>query len=146
MDTDDKRFDWITERIIGLAFKVGNVLGHGFLEKCYENALVHELRKAGLQVEQQFPIDVWYDGIVVGQYFADILVEGVVVVELKAINGFEPVHSAQLINYLFATQKPVGLLINFGKRVEVKRLAGPTLSSSVPIRAPSVANPLDSNA
>ncbi len=128
MHTDDKRYDPITEKIIGCAFKVGSHIGCGFLEKVYENALAHELRKAGLHVEQQLPIKVWYDGIVVGEYVADLLVEGVVLVELKSAKGLEAIHSAQCINYLVATQLPVCLLINFGKRVEIKRIAGPTLS------------------
>jgi GxxExxY protein len=139
MDTD-KRFDWMTEKIIGCAFRVGSNLGCGFLEKCYENALPHELRKAGLKVQQQVPLRVWYDGIVVGEYIADLIVEHVVLVELKAISSLEAIHSAQCINYLAATKLPVCLLINFGKRVDVKRIAGPSLSSSsVPIGAPSVA-------
>ena len=142
MNTDDRRFDGITEKIIGCAYKVGNGLGCGFLEKCYENALAHELRKAGLRVEQQVPLKVWYDGIVVGEYVADLIVEGAVLVELKAIQALENVHSAQCINYLAATRLPVCLLINFGKRVDVKRIAGPTLrteAQSVSIGAPSVA-------
>jgi GxxExxY protein len=128
MDTDDKRFDWITEKIIGCAFKVGSKLGCGFLENCYENALAHELKRAGLKVDQQVRLKVWYDDIVVGEYIADLIVEGVVLVELKAISGLESIHSAICINYLAATKLPVCLLINFGKRVEVKRIAGPTLT------------------
>jgi len=140
MDTD-KRYDWITERVIGLAFKLHNVLGGGFLEKCYENGLAHELRKAGFRVQQQHPIDVVYDGVVIGQYYADLLVEGVVIVELKASASLDPTSTAQLINYLVATRMPVGLIIHFGKRVTVRRIAGPELkSSSVSIGAPSVAN------
>jgi GxxExxY protein len=128
MNIDDKRFDSITERIIACAFKVGNGLGSGFMEKVYENALAHELRKEGLRVEQQVLIKVWYDGVVVGEYVADLIVEGVILVELKAIQSLDPIHMAQCINYLAATKLPVCLLINFGKRVEVKRLAGPSLS------------------
>jgi GxxExxY protein len=139
MNTDDRRFDPITEKIIGCAFKVASKLGSGFLEKCYENALVYELRKAGLNVEQQVSLKVMYDEIVVGEFCADILVEGVVLVELKAIEQLAAIHAAQCINYLAATRLPVCLLINFGKRVDVKRFAGPTLSQSVPIGAPSVA-------
>jgi GxxExxY protein len=127
MSTDDKRFDWITEKIIGCAYKVGTKLGCGFLEKCYENALAYELRKLGMKVEQQVPLQVWYEDVVVGEYFADLLVEGVVLVELKAIQGLDPVHAAICINYLAAIKLPLCLLINFGKRVEVKRIAGPTL-------------------
>ena len=130
----------LTERVIGCAMKVHNTLGAGFLEKVYENALVHELRKNGFQVEQQKPIPVMYDNVCVGDYIADLIVEGVILVELKAIQTLDTIHSAQCINYLAATKLPVCLLINFGKRVEVKRIAGPTLSSSVSIGAPSVAN------
>jgi len=140
MNTDDRQYDWITEKIIGCAYKVGSKLGIGFLEKCYENGLAHELRKAGLHVEQQIPIKVMYDGIVVGEYVADLLIEGKILIELKAIKALDTVHVAQCINYLAATNLPVCLLINFGRRVEVKRIAGPTLSSpSVSIGAPSVA-------
>ena len=144
MNTDVERLNSITERIIGCAYRVGSKLGCGFLEKCYENALVYELRKAGFQVAQQVALKVWYDEIVVGEFFADLIVEGIVMIELKAIQSLDTVHSAQCINYLAATKLPVCLLINFGKRVDVKRIAGPTLASlpasSVSIRAPSVAN------
>jgi GxxExxY protein len=144
MNTDEKRFDWITEKIIGCAYRVGSKLGCGFLEKCYENALAYELRKAGLKVEQQVQLKVWYDDVVVGEFVADLIVEGIVLVELKAIQSLDAIHSAICINYLAATKLPVCLLINFGKRVDVKRIAGSTLSfpsSSVFIGAPSVANP-----
>jgi len=144
MNTDEKAVNAITERIIGCAYKVAAKLGCGFLEKCYENALAHELRKAGLHVEQEVRLKVWYDDIVVGEYVADLIVEGVILVELKAINGLDPIHSAQCINYLAATKLPICLLINFGRRVEVKRIAGSTFatpSSSVSICAPSVAKP-----
>jgi GxxExxY protein len=129
MNTDDKRYDWITEKIIGCAYKVGSKLGCGFLEKCYENAMAHELRKAGLKVEQQISMKVWYDEIMVGEYVADLIVEGVVLIELKSVASLAAAHSAQCINYLAATKLPVCLLINFGKCVEVRRIAGPTLSS-----------------
>ena len=143
MNTDENRYDAITERIIVLAYRVGSRLGCGFMEKCYENALAYELRKAGLRVEQQVCINVWYDDIIVGEYVADLVVEGAVLIELKAISGLETIHSAQCINYLAATKLPLCLLINFGKRVDVKRIAGPSLSSSVSIGAPSVAKSLD---
>ena len=129
MNTDDKRFDWITEKIIGCAYKVGSKLGCGFLENCYENALVYELKKAGLHVQQQVRLKVWYDDIVIGDYVADLIVEDLVLVELKAVSGLEAIHSAICINYLTATRLPVCLLINFGRRVDVKRIAGPSLSS-----------------
>ena len=130
MSTDEKALNAITERIIGCAFKVGSHLGCGFLEKCYENALAHELRKAGLRVQQQLALKVWYDGVVVGEYVADLIVEGVVLVELKAIQSLDTIHSAQCINYLAATKLQLCLLINFGKRVDVKRIAGPELRNS----------------
>ena len=111
-----------TERIIGCAFRVSNTLGSGFLEKVYENALAIELRKSGLDVKQQAPVRVLYDGIVVGEYFADLLVSDAVIVELKAVNEFSDAHAAQCLNYLKATDLPICLLLNFGKpRVEVKR-------------------------
>ena len=120
----DERLNQITEKIIGCAYKVGAALGSGFLEKVNENALAHELRKARLRVEQQHPIAVWYDGILVGEFAADLLVEGQVLVELKTIRTFDDFHSAQCINYLAATGLPVCLLINFGKKVEIKRFMG----------------------
>ncbi len=93
----------IAERIIGCAYKVAKGLGCGFLEKCYENALARELRKLGLNVQQQLGIDVIYDGVVMGQYVADLVVEGVVLVELKAIKTCDEIHAAQCLNYLAAT-------------------------------------------
>lgn len=101
-------------------------VGVRFLEKCDENALAHELKKAGLRVAQQVSIQVWYDGAV-GEYIADLIVEGVILVELKAVESLASIHAAQCINYLAAMRLPVCLLINFGKRVEIKRIAGPSL-------------------
>jgi len=112
----------LTEKIIGCAFKVANVLGCGFAEKVYENAMVHEMSKSGLAVEQQKAITVTYDGVVVGEYFADLFVEKTVLLELKSVRSLDDAHTAQCLNYLAATGIPVCLLINFGKRVEVKRL------------------------
>ena len=125
MDADKRRFELnrISEQVIGCAFKVGNTLGGGFLEKVYENALAHELRKAGLRAKQQQAIEVWYDGVVVGEYVADMLVEEGVLLELKAVKAFDDVHMAQCLNYLKATKLSVCLLINCGQpRVEVKRV------------------------
>jgi GxxExxY protein len=125
MNTDIHRsdLDRITEKIIGCAYTVGNTLGCGFLEKIYENALTLELRKAGLKTAQQHGIQVRYDGIVVGEYVADLLVEGIVLVELKAVKALDDIHAAQCLNYLKATGIQICLLINFGRpRVEVKRL------------------------
>jgi len=113
----------LTEQIIGAAMEVHNTLGSGFLEKVYENALVVELRLRGLAVEQQDSTDVRYKGRVVGQYVADILVEGLVVLELKALDKLTGDHEAQVLNYLKATGLKVGLLINFGRpRLEWERL------------------------
>jgi GxxExxY protein len=115
--------DRVTERIIGGAFTVGNRLGCGFLEKVYENALVIELRKAGLRIAQQQPMKVVYDEVVVGTYVADVVVEDSVLVEIKAVKLLDEIHSAQCLNYLKATSLPLCLLINFGRpRVEIKRL------------------------
>jgi GxxExxY protein len=125
MDTDEERLNGITEAIIGFAFKVHNILGPGFAERVYENALVHELRKAGFFVEQQVPVKVMYDGIVVGDYTVDLMVEHEVMVENKAVRAFDDGFSAQCLNYLACTVMPICLLLNFGKRVEVKRFRGP---------------------
>lgn len=120
---DKPYYDSITEQIIGCAYTVGRELGPGFLENVYENALLHELRKNGLSVENQKPIQVYYDGIVVGDYFADIVVNDEIIVELKAVKAIDKMHFAQCLHYLKATQNKVGLLINFGtSSVQVKRI------------------------
>lgn len=111
----------LTEQVIQLFYKVYNALGHGFLEKVYENAMFHELTSAGIQVKRQHPIIVFYDGIEVGNYYADLIVEGLVIVELKASESICGEHECQLINYLKATDVEVGLLLNFGKKPQVKR-------------------------
>jgi GxxExxY protein len=113
----------LTEKIIGAAYDVHNVLGRGFLEKVYENALAFELRDRGLALETQVPLEVRYRGEVVGQFVADMIVEGKVVVEAKAAAALDGAHEAQLINYLKATGISIGLLINFGDKVQVKRRA-----------------------
>ncbi len=123
MHADEKRWNEITEKIIGAAFRVGNKLGCGFMEKVYENALAHEIRKLGLRVQQQVPMTVWYDGVIVGEYIADLVVEDEILVELKAARAIDEAHTAQCLNYLTATKKPICLLINFYKRVEIKRIA-----------------------
>ena len=113
----------ITEAIIGCAYTISNKLGCGFLEKVYENALAYELRKAGLDVIQQHGISVLYDGVTVGIYEADLVVNGLVVVELKALKALNDIHLAQCMNYLRATSERVCLLINFGNpKVEVRRV------------------------
>ena len=111
----------ITEKIISAYYKVYNTLGYGFLEKVYENAMAIELRKAGVQVSQQKNIKVYYESEEVGDYFADLSVENVVIVELKAAKEICEKHEAQLINYLRATTIEVGLLLNFGIEPEFKR-------------------------
>lgn len=114
--------DALTERIIGCAYLVANTLGPGFLEKVYENALAHELRKAGLSVAQQQGIEVRYDGIVVGDFVADLVVEGTVIIELKASREHSDFYTAQCLNYLKATGKPICLLINFGQaKLDIRR-------------------------
>ncbi len=114
--------DECTERIIACAYEVSNTLGCGFLEKVYENALAHELRKCGFAVKQQVAIHVKYDGVVVGDYVADLLVSDSVIVEMKAVADLNAVHAAQTLNYLKATGLNVALLFNFGKpKIEVRR-------------------------
>lgn len=116
-------YDWITEEIIGKAFKVSNTLGTGFLEKVYENALAIELRKSGFLVNQQFPIQVHYSGEIVGEYFADLYVEKTVIIELKTVKTLDDIHLAQVLNYLKGTRNSVALLINFGSpKVQIKRV------------------------
>lgn len=122
MNTDEKKLSYLTERVIGAAFAVSNGLGAGFLEKVYENALIHELRKGGLKVSQQHPIKVLYDSQIVGEFVCDLLVEDVLLVELKAVKALDDIHFAQCINYLKATKLILCLLINFGTpKIEVKR-------------------------
>lgn len=111
----------ITEKIIQCFYTVYNSLGNGFIEKVYEKALSIELRRAGLQIEVQCPIKVYYQNEIVGEYFADIIVNDSVIVELKAIDSLNAVHGNQLVNYLKATGFEVGLLLNFGPKPEIKR-------------------------
>ena len=111
----------MTEKVIGAFFKVYNTLGYGFAEKVYENSLAIELRKLGLQVEQQRCITVYYEEKNVGEYFADILVNDAVILELKAVRQLLNEHEAQLLNYLKATTIEVGLLLNFGPKAEHRR-------------------------
>ena len=123
MNTDEHRLNALTEAIIRCVYVIANKLGCGFLEKVYENALVHELRKAGLRADAQAPIQILYDGVVVGEYFGDIVVESLVLIELKAVRALDDIHTAQCLNYLRATKLAVCLLINFAKpKVEIKRL------------------------
>ena len=114
----------ITQKILNVFYtKVYPQLGYGFLEKVYENVMVIALRKAGLRVEQQFGIDVYFDGQIVGEYYADLLVEDAVIIELKAARNIADGHVAQLLNYLRATPYEVGLLLNFGPKPDIRRKA-----------------------
>ncbi len=115
-------FEKITETIIGCAYRVYNKMGFGFLESVYEKCLLIEMRKAGLDIETQKPITVYYDGEVVGEFVADMLVNDAVIIELKSVRRIIKAHEIQLVNYLVAKGKPVGLVLNFGERkVEIKR-------------------------
>jgi GxxExxY protein len=124
MHADESEVNRLSERVIGCAFQVLNTLGAGFLEKVYENALAHELRRTGLTVAQQRGLTVTYDGVVVGEYNVDLLVEGTIIVELKAVKTLDNAHTAQCLNYLKATGLHLCLLLNFGKsRLEIQRIA-----------------------
>lgn len=121
---DENRLNDLSRRVIGCALIVLNALGAGFLEKVYENALAHELRKAGLAVVQQHGVSVMYDGMVVGEYVIDLMIEQALLVELKATKALDEAHHAQCLNYLKASGMRLGLLLNFGKpRMEIKRVA-----------------------
>ncbi|MBK8205686.1 MAG: GxxExxY protein [Planctomycetes bacterium] len=125
MDADERRsaLNRITETVIGCAFRVADALGAGFNEKVYENSLAHEVRKAGLKVAQQHSVTVTYDGVQVGHYVCDLLVDAAVLIELKAVSQLTNEHVAQCMNYLKATGLKVCLLINFGKpKIEVRRI------------------------
>jgi len=111
----------ISDKIIKAFYNVYNSLGYGFLEKVYENAMMIELRKLGLTVQRQVPIKVFYEEQLVGEYFADIIVEGNIIVELKATENLCETHEFQLINYLKATEVEIGLLLNFGKKPQFRR-------------------------
>ena len=113
----------LSEQVIGCAVRVSKVLGHGFLEKVYENAMALERRRSGIAFERQKGIEVRYDGVLVGDYTCDFLVDGKLLVELKALSRLTPEHESQVINYLKGTGAPVGLLLNFGtSRLGIKRL------------------------
>ena len=112
----------LTDKIIGCAFRVYNTIGSGFLESVYHNCMLIELKKTGLSYESQKDITIQYEGEIVGDFIADIIVEDKVIVELKSIRQLAEAHEVQLVNYLTATGKQVGLLINFGEeRVEIRR-------------------------
>ena len=122
-DTDDDGINDLSRVVIGCALAVAATLGSGFVEKVYENALAYELGKRGLGVVQQSPVVVRYEGVVVGSYSSDLLVDGVVLVEIKAVVSLNTVHRAQCLNYLKATGLRLCLLLNFGPpRLEIKRI------------------------
>jgi len=112
----------LTQTVIGCFYKVYNTLGYGFLEHVYENALFYELSKNDLEVKKQCPITVHYEDIIVGKYFADIVVDNKVIIELKAVSELNTAHESQLMNYLKATNITVGLLLNFGREAEFRRM------------------------
>ena len=112
----------LTEKVIGCAYRVYNKMGFGFLESVYEKCMLIELRKAGLNPESQKPITVYYENEIVGEFVADIIVNDIIILELKSIRRIINIHEVQLVNYLVATGKSVGLILNFGEsKVEIKR-------------------------
>jgi len=122
-DNQDFKYKKLTEKIIRIFYRVYNNLGYGFLEKIYENAMMIEFKKEGIFAVAQFAIKVFYEGEVMGEYYADILVDNKVVVEIKAAKHLVEENEAQLLNYLKATDIEVGLLLNFGIKPEFKRKA-----------------------
>jgi GxxExxY protein len=123
MDANSRRLNEISNRVIKAALTVSNSLGVGFLEKVYENALAHQLRKAGLAADQQKPIQVAYDGVIVGDYVADVVVGGDLLVEVKAVKALDAIHMAQCMNYLKATGMRLCMLLNFGNpKLQIKRI------------------------
>lgn len=122
IQADAVQYEELTDKIIGCAYRVYNRMGFGFVESVYEKSILIELKKEGLQTESQKAIIVQYEGEIVGEFKADILVEDAVMVELKSVRNIILAHEVQLVNYLVATGKDVGLLLNFGEqKVQVKR-------------------------
>jgi GxxExxY protein len=111
----------LTDAIINAFYLVYNTLGYGFLERVYRNATMHELRKRGYQVESEIAVKVCYDGVIVGDYFADLIVNRLVILEIKSVESIAPAHEAQLTNYLKATGIEVGLVLNFGPKPQFRR-------------------------
>lgn len=125
MNEHEHPLDGLTQKIIGCAYAVSNELGCGFFESVYENAMVVALRKARLRVEQQVRFKVFYQGVEVGEFVADLVVENVVLLELKAVKALDEIHSAQCINLLRTTRLPICLLMNFARpKIELKRFVG----------------------
>jgi GxxExxY protein len=125
MNADERRYKYseLTEQIIGIFYETYNELGAGFLEKVYEEAMAVMLKERGIPFQQQVSIPVWFHGQVIGTYDADLVVNGVVLLELKACRALDPAHEAQLLHYLRSTEIEVGLLLNFGPKPQVRRLA-----------------------
>lgn len=122
-DYQDFKYKELTKKIIKIFYKIYNKLGYGFLEKVYENAMMIEFKKESIPAASQSAIKVYYEDEIVGGYFADILVNDKIIVEIKAARNLAPEHEAQLLNYLKATSIEVGLLINYGPKPEIKRKA-----------------------
>lgn len=125
INADERRYKHqeLTEQIIGVFYEVYNELGQGFLEKIYEEAMARVLKARGFQVQQQASIPAWFRGETIGVYDADLVINSVVLVELKACKAIDPSHEAQLLHYLRSTEIEIGLLLNFGPRPQVRRLA-----------------------
>ena len=122
MNHEQMQLNQLSERAIGLAYKIGAALGCGFVEGVYENALVHELTKAALKVRQQHQILVRYDGIIIGDFQADLIIEDALILEIKAVREISVGHEAQLLNYLKAANLRLGLVLNFGApSVQIRR-------------------------
>ena len=121
IDYKESKYKELTEKIIGIFYKVYNNLGYGFLENVYENAMMIDFKKENIPAVSQYAIKVFYEDEIVDEYFADILVDDKVIVEIKAVKNLAIEHEAQLLNYLKATDKEVGLLLNFGPKPKIKR-------------------------
>ena len=122
-DNQDYKYNVLTERIIEIFYRVYNKLGYGFLEKVYENAMMKEFKTTDIPAVSQYAINVVYEGEIIGEYFADILVDSKVIVEIKASKSLAIENEAQLLNYLKATEIEVGLLLNYGPKPDLKRKA-----------------------
>lgn len=115
------KYEELSKKVIAAAYEVHNELGHGFLEKVYKNALAVELKNVGVKCNLEVPLQIAYRSEIVGEYVADIVVDGKIIVEAKAVSNLNPAHEVQLVNYLKATGLQVGLLINFGQSIQIKR-------------------------
>jgi GxxExxY protein len=122
-DNQDYKYKELTEKIIEIFYRVYNKLGYGFLEKVYENAMMKEFKTTDIPAVSQYAINVVYEGEIIGEYFADILVDSKVIVEIKASKSLAIENEAQLLNYLKATEIEVGLLLNYGPKPDLKRKA-----------------------